>query len=677
MANVTIKPITRLLIANRGEIARRIIRTAHEMGIGTVAVYADGDATAPFVREADTAIALGGSTSAETYLDVDKVIDACRRSGADAVHPGYGFLSENTAFADAVITAGMCWVGPSPEAISQMGDKLSAKKLMQDVGVPTLAALPIADGEDITAKAQEIGYPVLVKASAGGGGRGMRVVETEAELSDAVDSARREAKAAFGDDRLFLERWLTSSRHIEIQILGDNHGNLVHLFERECSIQRRHQKIIEEAPSSAVDAELRERLGEAALLAARSIGYSSAGTVEFLVDGNDFWFLEVNTRLQVEHPVTEEITGLDLVREQLRIAEGEALGYTQADLSFAGHAIEARIYAEDPNNDFLPSPGKLVAWEPADITLARFDSGVETGSEIGIEFDPMMAKVIVKAPTRREAASRLARVLEGLRIQGVTNNRDFLVATLRSPEFIAGDTTTDFIERVAPSRVRIISSDELDEALIAIVIQSQAHRRSAARVLSTVQSGWRNSKMPPEVTRFRSAQIINGEEGSEETKDIVVAYRALRDGTFEVHVDDREHSVAVFGVDAYGADIEIDRRRMSFALTAVGDDWFVHGPRGDVTVRELPRFPVRGADDFQGGLVAPMPGNVLTTHVNEGDTVEQGQLLLILEAMKMEHRITAPVAGMVTKLLVAEGDQVANGEMLIVLEEVSQTGEGD
>ncbi len=677
MANVTIKPITRLLIANRGEIARRIIRTAHEMGIGTVAVYADGDATAPFVREADTAIALGGSTSAETYLDMDKVIDACRRSGADAVHPGYGFLSENTAFADAVITAGMCWVGPSPEAISQMGDKLSAKKLMQDVGVPTLAALPIADGEDITAKAQEIGYPVLVKASAGGGGRGMRVVETEAELSDAVDGARREAKAAFGDDRLFLERWLTSSRHIEIQILGDNHGNLVHLFERECSIQRRHQKIIEEAPSPAVDTELRERLGEAALLAARSIGYSSAGTVEFLVDGNDFWFLEVNTRLQVEHPVTEEITGLDLVREQLRIAEGEALGYTQADLSFTGHAIEARIYAEDPNNDFLPSPGKLLAWEPADISLARFDSGVETGSEIGIEFDPMMAKVIVKAPTRREAASRLARVLEGLRIQGVTNNRDFLVATLRSPEFIAGDTTTDFIERVAPSRVRIISSDELDEALIAIVIQSQAHRRSAARVLSTVQSGWRNSRMPPEVTRFRSAQIINGEEGGEETEDIVVAYRALRDGTFEVHVDDREHSVAVFGVDAYGVDIEIDRRRTSFKLTADGDDWFIHGPRGDVTVRELPRFPVRDADDFQGGLVAPMPGNVLTTHINEGDTVEQGQLLLILEAMKMEHRITAPVAGMVTKLLVAEGDQVANGEMLIVLEELSQTREGD
>ncbi|MCZ6618175.1 MAG: ATP-grasp domain-containing protein [Gammaproteobacteria bacterium] len=673
MEDVTITPITRLLIANRGEIARRIIRTAHEMGIGTVAVYADGDATAPFVREADTAIALGGSTSAETYLDLDKVLDACRRSGADAVHPGYGFLSENAAFAEAVVGAGMRWVGPTPATIGQMGDKLSAKKLMQEAGVPTLPAVQFADGEDIVAAAREIGYPVLVKAVAGGGGRGMRVVETEDGLTDAVNGARREAKAAFGDDRLFLERWLTSSRHIEIQILGDNHGNLVHLFERECSIQRRHQKIIEEAPSPAVDDELRMRMGEAALSAARSIGYSSAGTVEFLVAGNDFWFLEVNTRLQVEHPVTEEITGLDLVREQLRIAEGEALGYTQDELGFDGHAIEARIYAEDPNNDFLPAPGKLVAWEPADESIARFDSGVESGSEIAIEFDPMMAKVIVKAPTRREAASRLARVLEGMRIQGVTSNRDFLVATLRSPEFIRGDTTTDFIERVAPDRVRVVSPDELDEALIAIVIHSQAVRRAAARVLPTIASGWRNSRMPPEISRFRFARVLRGEH--EKNEDIVVAYRALRDGTFEVRVDERQHAVAVYGLAGDRVDIEIDRGRTNFVVTAAGDQWFVHGPRGDVSVRELPRFPARDADDFQGGLVAPMPGNVLATHIKEGDTVEQGQLLLILEAMKMEHRITAPITGTVTKLLVAEGDQVANGEMLIVLEEPSAATE--
>ena len=347
-ADVIIKPIKRLLIANRGEIARRIIRTAHGMGIGTVAIYADGDATAPFVKEADTALALDGSSSAETYLNVDKVLAACKRSGADAVHPGYGFLSENAAFADAVVSAGICWVGPSSAAISAIGDKLSAKKLMQEADVPTLPAIELGPDADVAAAATDIGYPVLVKASAGGGGRGMRIVESEEGLAEAVESARREALSAFGDDTVFLERWLTSSRHVEIQILGDNYGNLVHLFERECSIQRRHQKIIEEAPSPAVDDELRARMGDAALLVAKKIGYASAGTVEFLLDGSDFWFLEVNTRLQVEHPVTEEITGLDLVREQLRIAEGEALGYTQDDLSINGHAIEARLYAEDP-----------------------------------------------------------------------------------------------------------------------------------------------------------------------------------------------------------------------------------------------------------------------------------------------------------------------------------------
>jgi len=479
MADVgTIKPITRLLIANRGEIARRIIRTAHEMGISTVAIYADGDADAPFVHEADSAIALDGRTSAETYLDAEKVLAACRRSGADAVHPGYGFLSENTKFADAVTSAGIVWVGPSSAAISQMGDKLSAKRLMQEADVPTLLAVELTAAEDALAAAKKIGYPVLVKASAGGGGRGMRVVESAADLPAAIESAKRESLAAFGDDTMFLERWLTSSRHIEIQILGDNHGNLVHLFERECSIQRRHQKIIEEAPSPAMNDDLRARMGAAALSAARQIGYSSAGTVEFLVAGDDFWFLEVNTRLQVEHPVTEEITGLDLVREQLRIAEGETLGYSQDDLTIDGHAIEARLYAEDPANDFLPSPGKVIAWEPAANMQARFDSGVETGSEVSVDFDPLIAKVIVKADTRREAAGRLARVLENTRIQGVKNNRDFLVATLRSPQFLQGDTTTDFIERVAPNRTREVAIAEIDEALIAVVIHSQAVRRA-------------------------------------------------------------------------------------------------------------------------------------------------------------------------------------------------------
>jgi len=658
MSEVGIEPIRRLLIANRGEIARRVIRTAHEMGVATVAVYADGDVGAPFVREADSAIALNGQTSAETYLDRDKVLDAARRSGADAVHPGYGFLSENAAFAGAVIDAGMRWVGPSPEAIAQMGDKLAAKRLIGEAEVPTLPAIELDAGQDLEAAAAEIGYPVLVKASAGGGGRGMRVVESADQLAAAVEGARREAGAAFGDDTLFLERWLTATRHVEIQILGDNHGNLVHLFERECSIQRRHQKIIEEAPSPAVDAELRAAMGEAAVSAARRIGYASAGTVEFLLAGREFFFLEVNTRLQVEHPVTEEITGIDLVREQIRIAEGESLGYGQDDLAMNGHAIEARIYAEDPNRGFLPSPGTVDVWRPAADGLARFDSGVESGSEVSVEFDPMIAKVIAHAPTRREAASRLARALERTSLQGLRHNRDFLVATLREPAFLAGDTTTDFIERVDPSRTRELSGQDLADAVTAAVICGQAVRRANAKVLRGFRSGWRNSSMPPERATFTMGDI-----------EVPVSYRSRRDGTFSVTIAEQERTVAAYAAGDDGADLEIDGRRLQFAVGNRGDRWLVHGADYDVDLVELPRLPLPEQLEVKGGLTAPMPGNVLATHIGEGDPVTEGQLLLVLEAMKMQHRITAPFDGRVKEMHVEEGQQVDNGALLVLLEE--------
>ena len=660
MSSATIQPIRRLLIANRGEIARRVIRTAHEMGIATAAVYADGDVGAPFVREADTALALNGTTSAQTYLDAAKVLDACRRVGADAVHPGYGFLSENAAFAQAVIDAGIRWVGPSPDAIGQMGDKLAAKRVIQEADVPTLPAVELKAGEDIQAAAERIGYPVLVKASAGGGGRGMRVVESPAELEAAVVGARREAGAAFGDDTLFLERWVTSARHVEIQILGDQHGNVVHLFERECSIQRRHQKIIEEAPSPAVDAALRQRMGAAAVSAAKRIGYASAGTVEFLLDGDDFWFLEVNTRLQVEHPVTEEITGLDLVREQLRIAEGEPLGYVQEDLAINGHAIEARLYAEDPQRNFLPSPGTVELWRPAPGDLARFDSGVETGSAVSVEFDPMIAKVITHARTRREAAARLARALEQTTLQGLRNNRDFLVATLRTPAFIAGDTTTDFIDRIDPPRQRSLDAQTLADAMIAATMAGQAAQRATAKVLGRgFRSGWRNSVMPPERTSFKVGD-----------DEIAVSYRSQRDGTFKVEVgDDEPRSVALFGHGEGGVDLEIDGRRLQLSTVRRQDHWLIHGTDFDVDLIELPRLPVPGLLEVKGGLTAPMPGNVLATQVKEGDAVREGQLLLILEAMKMQHRITAPFEGSVKELHVREGDQVDNGALLVLLEE--------
>lgn len=658
MANVEITPIQRLLVANRGEIACRIMRTARDMGIATVAVYADSDAQAPFVQAADTAIALNGSTSTETYLDVDKILDACRRSGADAVHPGYGFLSENAAFAQAVMDAGIKWVGPSPEVIGLMGDKLSAKRIMQEANVPTLAAIELNDDVDLATAAQQIGYPVLVKASAGGGGRGMRVVQDPSELQGAVDSAKREAGSSFGDDTVFLEKWLDTSRHVELQILGDRHGNLVHCFERECSIQRRHQKVIEEAPSPAVSNELRERMGSAAIAVAKKLGYYSAGTVEFLLAGDDFYFLEVNARLQVEHPITEEIIGHDLVREQIRVAEGETLSFTQEDLSINGWAIEARLYAENPAKNFLPAPGTVEKWLPSAIGNARFDSGVESGSVISTQFDPMIAKVVVHAPTRREAAARLARVLETTEIQGLTTNQDFLVATLRTPEYLAGDTTTDFIERVNPARTRDISADEIRQAATVAVMESQARNRARATINRQIMSGWRNSIMPPERMTFS----VGGE-------NVLVAYQSQRSGGFQVQIGAQTSLVECFNAGQGKVDIAIDGRRINCTVHKSSDTWYVQGSNGSVALTEQPRYPIPGLTDVGGGQVAPMPGAVLATEVAAGDTVAKGDLLLILEAMKMEHRITAPIDGKVEAVHVSVGEQVENGQLLVTINE--------
>ena len=656
MADVAIKPISRILVANRGEIAVRVFRTAKDMGISTVAIYADGDADASFVRDADLAIALHGMTSAQTYLDIEKVLAACQKSNADAVHPGYGFLSENAQFAEAVQAMGLTWIGPPVDSIKQMGDKLAAKALMTAAEVPTLPAQEVSEKTDLKKAAEEIGYPVLVKASAGGGGRGMRVVKDPSGLEDAVSGARREAGASFGDDTIFFERWLTSSRHVEMQIIGDLHGNAVHMFERECSIQRRHQKIIEEAPSSAVSEELRERMGDAALAAAKQLGYTSAGTVEFLVSGDEFWFLEVNTRLQVEHPVTEEITGIDLVREQIRIAEGEPLGYTQEDLAINGHSIEARVYAENPANNFLPSPGTIDVWEPS--ARVRVDSGVESGSEVSIYFDPLIAKVISHAPTRREAAAKLARGLETTQLHGIANNRDFLVAVLRTPEFLAGDTTTDFIERVNPSRTREASQDELIDVAIAVSLFSQRQRRQETRVLTYIQSGWRNSLMPPERVRYTYGDT-----------ELNVEYRSQRDSAFSFDINGQASNAVVKNASDEDIDLAIDGRRMKFQMRSKGLVWQTHGPSGDIQIEESPRFVMPDEAELSGGLVAPMPGKVLATAVAEGDNVEAGQLLVVLEAMKMEHRIVAPAAGIVTKIHIEVGEQVEKDVVLVDLDE--------
>jgi propionyl-CoA carboxylase alpha chain len=650
-------PLSSLLVANRGEIASRVFRTARSLGLRCVAVYADADARAPFVAQADEAVRL-----AHGYLDGPAVIAAARATGAEAIHPGYGFLSENAAFAADVDAAGLIWVGPPPDVIEAMGDKLAAKRVAIAAGVPTLRSSddPSGDGE--------IGYPLLVKAAAGGGGKGMRIVESAGELPEAVAAARREAASGFGDDRVFLEHYIARARHVEIQILGDAYGGLVHLGERECSIQRRHQKIVEESPSPAVDAVLRAAMGDAALRLARAIGYRSVGTVEFVVDDatRDFFFLEVNTRLQVEHPVTEEVTGIDLVREQLRIAAGEPLGYGQEAISFRGHAIEARLYAEDPAAGFLPATGTLAAFAPAPAPPVRWDSGVEAGSAVGVDFDPMLAKVVAHAPTRAEAAACLARALERLHLGGVATNRDFLAATLRHPAFLAGDTTTDFIERVAPATSLVLPEGEVARSATLAALWLQGENRAQAAVLDTISSGWRNGRLPPQ-----RVSLAHGDDVTD------VRYQSRRDGSFALG-DRGDGGIAqVHRWSPSTIDAEIDGWRTKTQVTRAGDRLYVQTVRGTIAFDIVPRFVVPGAAAPSGGLLAPMPGVVLDVRCAPGDQAEAGQTLVVLEAMKMEHVVRAPVDGLVADVHVAKGQHVENGALLLVFEPADTLGSPD
>jgi|TARA_B110000495_G_C23038200_1_gene621019 propionyl-CoA carboxylase alpha chain len=634
----------KLLIANRGEIACRIIKSAHEMGISCVAVYVEADSNSPFVKQADEAIKLNGN-----YLNGQEIIDAALSSGAQAIHPGYGFLSENAKFSRDVIKAGLIWVGPSSRVITSMGDKLKAKEIAQKAGVPTL---PMTTDPK---KAKTIGYPVLIKAAAGGGGKGMRIVESAKDLKEAIVGAKREALTGFADDRIFIERYVGSSRHIEIQILGDTHGNVVHLGERECSIQRRHQKIIEESPSPRVDEEMRNTMGAAAIKLAKKLKYESAGTVEFLVDDKtgEFWFLEVNTRLQVEHPVTEGVTGKDLVYEQLRIARGEELGYEQEDISWTGSSIEARLYAEDPANDFLPATGELIAYEPDPNIEARWDTGVEKGSVIGTDFDPMIAKVITTGKTRTDAANKLALALESLHIGGVTTNRDFLVASLRTSQFHKGLTTSDFIKKAKPKRSIVLKGEELELTASIAALWIQGENRNNATVLNQIPSGWRNSRLPKQKISFKYLK-----------EEITISYSSKRDGSFNLNED----SVAKI-VDWHkdSIDIEINNKRLFSKITKKADKIVVHMPWGDALLETLPRFVLPGLDIESGGLIAPMPGKVIDLKVKVGSKVKKGDTLVILEAMKMEHQVKASEDGKVSKLLIRKDDQLDNGALLMIV----------
>lgn len=629
------------------------------MGISTVAVYADSDSLSPHVREADVAVSLEGITASETYLHIQKIITSAQRAGADAVHPGYGFLSERGDFAQSVVDAGLIWIGPSPESIRLMGNKLEAKRLLTDAKVPMLPAADLTGLAPAQAmsRAHEIGFPVLVKAAGGGGGRGMRIVHDPERLLEHLESASREAERAFGDGTIFLEPYLQSSRHVEIQVFGDCHGNLVHLFERECSIQRRHQKIIEEAPSAAVGPDLRERMGSAAVAAAQAVSYQGAGTVEFLLDDDGrFYFLEMNTRLQVEHPVTEAITGRDLVREQIRVAEGEPLSFTQDDLEINGHAIEARLYAEDVASGFLPTAGTVAVWQPDPLLPVRIDSGVESGSSISVHFDPMLAKVIAHAPTRMEASLALALALQRMRIHGLTTNRDFLVNILRHEAFLAGDTRTDFIERKAPGHTAQLDPTAVENSALAAALYGQHLRRKGAATLGTHPSGWRNAPSQFQWAMFRFAGA-----------DIRVNYMRVR-GTsdvFRFEVGERDGTARTAMIAPDRMSLEINGVARDFVFTQSGQNTYVHTSEGEVALVEQERFPETEREVGTGGYSAPMPSRVVQVNITVGSSVKRGELLATLEAMKMEHRILAADDGVVSAVYVTVGQQIDRGHVLL------------
>jgi 3-methylcrotonyl-CoA carboxylase alpha subunit len=655
------KSFRKILIANRGEIALRVMRCCHAMGIETVAVYSDADADAPHVRFAGEAVHLGAAPARESYLRIEKIIEAAARTGAEAIHPGYGFLSENAEFAESCAAAGIVFIGPPPAAIRAMGLKSSARRLAAEAGAPVV---PGYDGEDqsvetLRARMIEIGFPVLIKASSGGGGKGMRVVRAENAADEAVGSARREAEKAFGDGSLLLEKYIEGARHIEVQILGDARGNLVHLFERDCSLQRRHQKIVEESPSPAVNEELRRKMGDVAVNIGRAIGYTNAGTVEFILGpSGEFYFIEVNTRLQVEHPVTEMITGLDLVRLQIEIAEGRPLPFCQADLKTEGHAIEARLYAEDPANDFLPSTGMILDLHLPALEGLRIDSGIESGMEVDIHYDPMLAKLIARGESRDAAIRKLIYALRQSSIQGLRTNLDLLTRLLDHPDFRQGRAHTGFI---AEHLDELIADDDLRlnrDSLVAATLYLQNQWRASNELLAELPPGYRNNPYRDPSIRFQIG-----------ADDVEVSWSRTGAGAYRVRVFDSTVTAQVLSSIREGASgvirIEIDGVQRAFRIVEAGDELYVHSSLGSRVIKRPPRHPAPQAASEQASANSPMPGKVLKILVETGQKVSAGDPLIILEAMKMEHTMRAALDGVVESILVGDGEVVGPGQLLV------------
>jgi 3-methylcrotonyl-CoA carboxylase alpha subunit len=680
----TARPIRKILIANRGEIACRVIRTAQRMGIGTVAIFSEPDRGALHVTQADEAYPLDGMTARDSYLAIEKVLAAAKASGADAIHPGYGFLSENAVFAKACDAAGVIFIGPTAETIEAMGSKSAAKRLMQAAGVPLVPGYHEEDQSPaiLAQAAERIGYPVLIKATAGGGGKGMKIVERAAQFAEALASAQREARNAFGDDRVLLERYLTKPRHIEMQVFADTHGNVLHLFERDCSIQRRHQKVVEEAPAPGMTAARRAQMGVAAVAAARSVSYRGAGTVEFIAEGDRFYFMEMNTRLQVEHPVTEAVTGLDLVEWQIRVARGEALPWRQEEVTAKGHGIEVRLYAEDPMRDFLPQTGHLDHLHlPADLPGIRVDSGFRTGDTVSVHYDPMLAKIIAFGQDRDEAVMRLYAALARTEVVGIGNNRAFLHKLLGHPAFAAAELDTGFIERhratLLPPQ---LPADRHWIGLAALALLGRV-ATSAAQYLDPLDpfspwheaDFWSNTPAGPGMAGTRpeeeagSGFLLHLRDGDE--KESLRTWRR-GDGKFRLRLADGTLLDIAGGLTADGnLDGTID------SVPAKGRAIFTDGKltlfcNGDERIFGLwdPCDSIAGADSRGDRILSPMPGSVIAVQVKVGDHVSQGMSLMIVEAMKMEHTIRAPRGGTVAALPFVKGDLVAEGVELVVLE---------
>ena len=651
------KTIKKILIANRGEIAIRVMRTAAGMGIKTVAVFSDADAHALFVTKADEAVCIGGAYAADSYLSQDKIIAAAKLTGADAIHPGYGFLSENAAFSKRCKEEGIIFIGPAAEVIEVMGSKIGAKEIMKKAGVPVVPGYNGADQTPARFKqeAEKIGYPVLLKASAGGGGKGMRIVHKADELEAAVEGASREALKSFSDGTLLMEKYFPSAKHIEFQIFGDTHNNYTHFFERECSLQRRYQKVIEESPSPSLTDELRKKMGDAAVSAARSIKYTNAGTVEFILDkeGN-FYFLEVNTRLQVEHPVTEETTGLDLVQLQIEVAQGMPLKVSSANVKQHGHSIQCRVCAEDPENNFFPATGEILYWSEPDLKGMRYDSGVASGSKIEVYYDSLIAKVISYAGTRTGAIARMHLALDKMSILGITSNKDFLKELLQNPSFVDGTFDTKLIEREYPAYKNVAGDSALHEMAVAAFFYNW-HVRKESETFSASLNGWRNI--------FYQHQFYELDLAGAKIR---LGYRHLGNQRFEIKIGEQLMSAELINIDGPKVTCITGTQRKTFFVAVNSSGVYIHHPeQGTYRFTEVPRFVEPGAALAKGGYISPMPGEIVKVLVKPGDVVKSGKGLLVMSSMKMETTIEAHSDGEVEEIFVAEKNFVEANTVLL------------